>query len=112
MTCVKMTECQHTMNIFRIQFIFQQASCTTLSPLDETQTTVPRSRLANDKRELAACLTNRNKYLLREMAGTLRRIEYFVVEDREVQGETQAYGVRRSQVHQSDVLSTLTSAIR
>ncbi len=38
------------------------------------------------------------------MAGTLGRIKDFVIEDGEVEGQSQPNGVRRRQVHQRDVL--------
>lgn len=56
-------------------------------------------------------LRNGRDYLLRQVAGTLRRVEDLVVEDREVESETQPDGVGRSQVHQGDVLYTLTQGV-
>lgn len=38
------------------------------------------------------------------MAGTLGRIENFVIEDGEVESQSQPDGVRRRQVHKRDVL--------
>lgn len=43
-------------------------------------------------------------YLLREVAGPLWRVKDLIVEDGEVEGKSQADGVSRSQVCESDVL--------
>lgn len=56
------------------------------------------------------CLMGRRfPHLLGQMAGPLRRVEDFIVEDREVEGQTQPDWVRGGQVNKRNVLFTRTA---
>lgn len=60
---------------------------------------------------MSVCETLRNQaaYLLRQMAGTIWRVENFVVKHREIEGQAQADWVSWSKFEESNVLHTSIS---
>ena len=50
--------------------------------------------------------------LLSQMASALRRVQDLIVEDREVEGQTQPDGVSGRQVHEGDILRARSTAVR